>query len=422
MHAGFLSTEADRLLCARESYQSNQWTNLIGSRNRTGFGKLLAPTFPVPVPKGDCPIGDFILAELKAHGESPVIWNTDDVLRRLRGSEFDVVFLSEGFAHVRSAFESFESSTDFLRTLYLKGKETGHCSVLPPLLVQSSLDERTAILFKGNQGQQSLPLDSFDSFLTALHGIRCTVVDQSEAAWNDFRRTIATGIPMQRSGTKQEMVNKYLALTQCPAESPLRSQLLRLLVENQARMHPKDAALQLMSLLLDNPQTNGLEDLDGAFDPDRLKEIMGPRRFFDAVMRCRKSVMWVRNSGMKTLIRAEHGHRFPVSFDWLEPLEETYPLHHGTFLDTLPLIVEGGLSSMTRTGVYFSRMRSEGFPFIVGLGVGAVFAWLASCRRLSSSLVACRRRRVSNLLPLGEAFASDFAWMRHMLVCAAIPL
>ena len=39
-----------------------------------------------------------------------------------------------------------------------------------------------------------------------------------------------------------------------------------------------------------------------------------------------------------------------------------------------------------------SRMRSEGFPFIVGgLGVGAVFAWLASCRRLSSSLVVCRR-------------------------------
>ena len=81
----------------------------------------------------------------------------------------------------------------------------------------------------------------------------------------------------------------------------------------------------------------------------------------------------------------------------------------------------------------FSRMRSEGFPFIVGgLGVGAVFAWLASCRRLSSSLVVsrrlssslvvCRRRRVSNLLPLGEAFAIDFAWMRHMLVCAAIPL
>ena len=36
----------------------------------------------------------------------------------------------------------------------------------------------------------------------------------------------------------------------------------------------------------------------------------------------------------------------------------------------------------------FSRMRSEGFPFIVGgLGVGAVFAWLASCRRLSSFVV-----------------------------------
>ena len=71
----------------------------------------------------------------------------------------------------------------------------------------------------------------------------------------------------------------------------------------------------------------------------------------------------------------------------------------------------------------FSRMRSEGFPFIVGgLGVGAVFAWLASSRRLSSSLVVCRRRCVSNSLPLGEAFASDFAWMCHVSVCAAIPL
>ena len=37
-------------------------------------------------------------------------------------------------------------------------------------------------------------------------------------------------------------------------------------------------------------------------------------------------------------------------------------------------------------------MRSEGFPFIVGgLGVGAVFAWLASSRRLSSSVVVSRR-------------------------------
>ena len=68
-------------------------------------------------------------------------------------------------------------------------------------------------------------------------------------------------------------------------------------------------------------------------------------------------------------------------------------------------------------------MRSEGFPFIVGgVGVGAVFAWLASSRRLSSSLVVCRRRRVSNLLPLGEAFASEFAWRRRVSVCAAIPL
>ena len=41
---------------------------------------------------------------------------------------------------------------------------------------------------------------------------------------------------------------------------------------------------------------------------------------------------------------------------------------------------------------------------------------------VSSSLVVCRRRRVSNSLPLGEAFASDFAWMCHVSVCAAIPL
>ena len=78
-------------------------------------------------------------------------------------------------------------------------------------------------------------------------------------------------------------------------------------------------------------------------------------------------------------------------------------------------------------------MRSEGFPFIVGgLGVGAVFAWFASSRRpsssvvvsgrLSSFVVVCRRRRVSNLLPLGEAFASDFSWMCRVSGCAAIPL
>ena len=37
----------------------------------------------------------------------------------------------------------------------------------------------------------------------------------------------------------------------------------------------------------------------------------------------------------------------------------------------------------------FSRMRSEGFPFIVGgVGVGPVFAWLASSRRF---VVVCRR-------------------------------
>ena len=47
----------------------------------------------------------------------------------------------------------------------------------------------------------------------------------------------------------------------------------------------------------------------------------------------------------------------------------------------------------------YSRMRSEGFPFIVGgLGVGAVFAWLASCRRLSSSLVVSLRLSSSSRL------------------------
>ena len=81
-------------------------------------------------------------------------------------------------------------------------------------------------------------------------------------------------------------------------------------------------------------------------------------------------------------------------------------------------------------------MRSEGFPFIVGVwglelclhGLRRVVVCrrlsssLVVCRRLSSSVVVCRRRCVSNLLPLGEAFASDFAWMRHKVVCAAIPL
>ena len=44
-------------------------------------------------------------------------------------------------------------------------------------------------------------------------------------------------------------------------------------------------------------------------------------------------------------------------------------------------------------------MRSEGFPFIVGvLGVGAVFAWLASSRRLSSSVVVSRRLSSSSRL------------------------
>ena len=96
----------------------------------------------------------------------------------------------------------------------------------------------------------------------------------------------------------------------------------------------------------------------------------------------------------------------------------TVQLHHHAPLLKVALVGPAPCSSTSNP-----RMRSEGFPFIVGgVGVGPVFAWLASSRRLSSFVVACRRRRVSNLLPLGEAFASDFAWTCHVSVCAAIPL
>ena len=50
---------------------------------------------------------------------------------------------------------------------------------------------------------------------------------------------------------------------------------------------------------------------------------------------------------------------------------------------------------------YFSRMRSQAFPFIVGVwGVGPVFASCLSCRR---GVVWCRRRQVVNSLRLGGA-------------------
>ena len=39
---------------------------------------------------------------------------------------------------------------------------------------------------------------------------------------------------------------------------------------------------------------------------------------------------------------------------------------------------------------------------------------------VSSSILVCRRRRILNLLPLGEAFASDCSWTCYLLVCAAI--
>ena len=59
--------------------------------------------------------------------------------------------------------------------------------------------------------------------------------------------------------------------------------------------------------------------------------------------------------------------------------------------------------------VHFSRMRSEGFPFIVGgLGVGAVFAWLASRRRLSSFLVVSRRLS-SSLVVVSSSSRLKFA-------------
>ena len=55
-------------------------------------------------------------------------------------------------------------------------------------------------------------------------------------------------------------------------------------------------------------------------------------------------------------------------------------------------------------------MRSEGFPFIVGvLGVGVVFASLASFRRLSLSLVVCRRRRAIGIYVSGCGVEARFS-------------
>ena len=64
-------------------------------------------------------------------------------------------------------------------------------------------------------------------------------------------------------------------------------------------------------------------------------------------------------------------------------------------------IVESALGSMLsrfgRTSCVFSRMRSEGFPFIGGgLGVGPVFASRCSCRRDR------RRNRRRNSVPMGK--------------------
>ena len=63
-----------------------------------------------------------------------------------------------------------------------------------------------------------------------------------------------------------------------------------------------------------------------------------------------------------------------------------------------------------------SRMRSEGFPFIVGgLGVGAVFAWLASSRRLSSSVVVCRR--LSSSLVVSRSLSSSVVVVASQICC-----
>ena len=64
----------------------------------------------------------------------------------------------------------------------------------------------------------------------------------------------------------------------------------------------------------------------------------------------------------------------------------------------------------------FSRMRSEGFPFIVGgLGVGAAFAWLASCRRLSSFVVVCRR--LSSSLVVSRRLSSCVVVVASQICC-----
>ena len=87
---------------------------------------------------------------------------------------------------------------------------------------------------------------------------------------------------------------------------------------------------------------------------------------------------------------------------------------------------------MFKPNLVFSRMRSEGFPFIVGgLGVGAMFAWRASSRRLSSSrrlrssVVVCRRlsssrvvsRRLSSSLVVSRRLSSFVVVVASQICC-----
>ena len=51
-----------------------------------------------------------------------------------------------------------------------------------------------------------------------------------------------------------------------------------------------------------------------------------------------------------------------------------------------------------------------------------VSSFVVVCRRLSSFVVVMSSSSRLKFAAIGEAFASDFSWMCHVSVCAAIPL
>ncbi len=81
----------------------------------------------------------------------------------------------------------------------------------------------------------------------------------------------------------------------------------------------------------------------------------------------------------------------------------------GTQIDELEKVrQEVPVKKTSEFGVcHFSRMRSEGFPFIVGVWgwtcVRVVFVVSSSCRRVVVGGSSCRRRGVVNSLPCGRA-------------------